>query len=266
MENAAPLLCHPPFGGRPQLKHVGLGVHGEARKQSYRLDLWALHAYPYEAEVELQGRREQIHPGMVGLTPPRVEVVYFYQETVQHRYAHFALAEGVEGRVAVPMLLGDKALYTRVWTGLGVMQERGRGQTLRAEVLLWELLWSIADEVAEVEAVEVMHPALAAAVSVIDEELALVPGVAELAHRVGVSQNHLIRLFQKKFGVPVATYVRRQRVAQAEYLLKHTNLPQKQIAASVGIANLQVFNKTLRRVAGASPKALRGEGRKQGGK
>jgi transcriptional regulator GlxA family with amidase domain len=96
-----------------------------------------------------------------------------------------------------------------------------------------------------------------AAVSVIAEELAQSFTVADLARRVGVSTNHLIRLFRQQFGVPVAAYVRQQRVAQAKHLLKHTNLPVKHIAANVGIPNLQLFNKTLRRVAGVAPRALR---------
>jgi transcriptional regulator GlxA family with amidase domain len=135
-----------------------------------------------------------------------------------------------------------------------------RARRLRAEVLLWELLWAIADAGGRVDEGEAMSPALAAAVSVINEELARPLSLTDLARRVGVSPNHLIRLFQQRFGTPVAQYVRQHRVAQAKHLLKHTNLPVKHIAASVGIPNLQLFNKTLRREAGVSPRALRSHG------
>lgn len=250
-------LCHPALGERPRLAHVGIGVHGEVRKQSYRLNIWAIHAYPYEAEMEVQGRRVELKPGMVSITPPGVEVVYYYSGAVQHRYAHFELREGAKGRVASSMLIADPLLYAKVWGGLGEMAKRARTRPLRAEVLLWELLWSVAETGGQTEDPAPLHPALAAAVSVIQEEQSSAITVPELAHRVGVSPNHLIRLFRREFGVPVAAYVRRERVAQAEHLLRHTNLPPKQIAASVGIPNLQLFNKTMRRVTGAGPKALR---------
>lgn len=238
------------------MAHAGLGVHGHLPVEAYQLDVWALHAYPYEAELEIQGRRQRIRPGTVGLTPPGVKVVYYYSGPVQHRYAHFRLSANVAPRPALPMLFEDDALYARVWEALGALPAMARQHPLRAEVALWELLWSLSGAGAT-DAAGAEHPALAAALSIIDGELARPLSLRELARRADVSPNHLIRLFRARFGRTVAVYLRERRVAQARHLLRHTSLTPKAVAANVGLPNLQVFNKTLRRELGAGPRALR---------
>jgi AraC-like DNA-binding protein len=248
---------------RPRLVHAGVGVHGDPRRESFVMgDLWALHAYPYEAEVEVSGWRGTIRPGTVSLTPPGVKVVYSFPRGAQHRYAHFRLARGAAERMRLPFLQDEPGLYARVWAGLARVARARRERPGRAEVALWELLWDVAEAGEEAARPQGTgdHPALAAALGIIDEELARPLSLAGLARRVGVSQTHLIRLFRARFGVPVAAYVRERRVEKAEHLLRHTGLPFKAVAAQVGLGGPQAFNKVLRRLRGRGPRALRAAG------
>lgn len=82
------------------------------------------------------------------------------------------------------------------------------------------------------------------------------PAVAQAA---GVSHNHLTRLFKAATGDTVVGYIRRRRLDRARHLLRASTLSIPAVAASVGIPDLQAFNKACRRELGASPRALRGE-------
>ncbi|MDF9815002.1 transcriptional regulator GlxA family with amidase domain [Streptomyces sp. SPB162] len=101
------------------------------------------------------------------------------------------------------------------------------------------------------------HPAVAAAIAHIESHLAdplTVPGIARAA---GVSHNHLTRLFRAATGDTVVAHIRRRRLERARHLLVESTLSIAAVAASVGIADLQAFNKACRRELGASPRAVR---------
>jgi transcriptional regulator GlxA family with amidase domain len=74
-----------------------------------------------------------------------------------------------------------------------------------------------------------------------------------------VSHNHLTRLFRAETGSTVVGYVQARRMARARHLLTSSTLPIPAVAASVGIPDLQAFNKTCRRERGASPRAIRSQ-------
>lgn len=82
----------------------------------------------------------------------------------------------------------------------------------------------------------------------------------EVAEAVGVSHNHLIRLFRAETGGTVVAYIRRRRMEQARHLLRESTLSIPAVAASVGIGDLQAFNKACRRELGASPRTIRAGG------
>jgi hypothetical protein len=63
--------------------------------------------------------------------------------------------------------------------------------------------------------------------------------------------------FRAETGVPVVGYIRQRRMARARHLLIATTMSIPAIAASIGITDLQAFNKACRRELGASPRAIR---------
>jgi len=73
----------------------------------------------------------------------------------------------------------------------------------------------------------------------------------------GTHNNHLTRLFHTTYGVTISAYIRQRRAERARHLLLHSTLPIKAIAAQVGIADLHLFNKTIRRVLHDSPRRVR---------
>jgi len=81
--------------------------------------------------------------------------------------------------------------------------------------------------------------------------------VAELAVELGISHNHLTRLFRRTFDKTAVAYIRERRMGLAKHLLLNTNLPIKSIAYQVGIPDLHLFNKTVHRELGASPRVFR---------
>lgn len=81
--------------------------------------------------------------------------------------------------------------------------------------------------------------------------------VGLLAEVAGLSRNYLARRFKARFGMTMLRYVLECRIARARELIETTDAPIQSIAAQVGIADLQRFNKAFRRVTGSSPSAAR---------
>jgi len=54
--------------------------------------------------------------------------------------------------------------------------------------------------------------------------------------------------------------VRKCRLERAVHLLLYSDMPVKQVACDVGIPDLQLFNKTIRRTFGLAPRVLRARG------
>jgi AraC family transcriptional regulator len=55
----------------------------------------------------------------------------------------------------------------------------------------------------------------------------------------------------------VVGWIRQRRMARSRHLLTATTMSIPAVAASVGINDLQAFNKACRRELGASPRAVR---------
>ncbi|MEU6357590.1 helix-turn-helix domain-containing protein, partial [Streptomyces sp. NPDC047072] len=103
--------------------------------------------------------------------------------------------------------------------------------------------------------------ALRAAEAHVEERLAGPLSVPEIARAAGVSPTHLTRLFRADTGLTVVGYIRRRRMERARHLLVSSTLAIPAIAATVGIPDLQAFNKTCRRELGAAPRAVREQNR-----
>ena len=244
----------------PTILQIGIGVHGAAPTERYRLEgLWCLHLYRYRAEVRLNGTRHAIAPGHAGVTAPGTEMEYRFSGLSTYAYAHFLLPGlgGDDARVSVPVMqpLGDD------FGGVNAALEEAVGwfpvQPRRAEARLWDILWRLARPAPAPRSPAAPHPSVRRAVELIELRLASPIPVAALAAEVGLSHNHLTRLFRAHIGATVAGHIAQRRLLRARHLLLHSTLPVKAIAAQVGIPDLHLFNKTVRRALGASPRLLR---------
>ncbi|MEJ3749446.1 helix-turn-helix transcriptional regulator [Actinomycetes bacterium KLBMP 9797] len=241
----------------PDVVNVGVGLHGTiSRRDVFQLpDLWQLHLYRYDAEVVVDGVPHAIRPGRVSLVPPGALVRYLYRGPSRHLYAHLRLAP--HGPATEIPVMQDAGAQAPVLTDLMQHAIAAAARSPRQTVAqIWAALWRVAGLTVST-ADGRTHAAIAAAVAHIESNLAgplTVPAIARVA---GVSHNHLTRLFRAELGNTVVGYIRDRRLARAEHLLRASTLPIAAIAASVGIRDLQAFNKACRHVLHASPRAIR---------
>jgi AraC-like DNA-binding protein len=250
----------------PRISAMAIPRHGEDRLlDDYLLpEHWCFHIYSYHATLELNRQSVAIRPGTVSLVPPGVRMIYRYSGPSEHVYFHFKPEPG--GRtIDVPMVfdLGDQ--YRPLDLRARQAVESASLNEPFATATLWSLLWD-ATKLAlrdEKEAGVNGHPIVAAAVRHIEQRLDTSMSIAQLSREVGVSYGYLTRLFGTSLGMPVSEYIRRRRADRAEHLLRSTTLPIKVIARSVGVPNLQRFNRLMNETKGAGPRIIRIAGAKR---
>jgi AraC family transcriptional regulator of adaptative response / DNA-3-methyladenine glycosylase II len=91
------------------------------------------------------------------------------------------------------------------------------------------------------------------------------PSVEALAGRLGVSDRHVRRIFEARFGVSPLQYLQTRRLLTAKQLLADTDLPVSQVALVSGFASLRRFNAAFVQHYGLNPSAMRREGGRPGG-
>jgi AraC-like DNA-binding protein len=247
-----------PLEHPPELVNIGVGRHGMTRRtDTFRLpDLWSLHLYSYVAELAVDGTSHPIRPGSVSLVPPAAQSHYRYRGPSEHLYVHFRLVDrGVRQQIPVMQAAGVEtpALTAHLQQALTAYAR----SPARATAEIWAALWRVAQLTGVPAESAPGHAAVARAVSLIEAGLAGTLTVADIAHQIGISHNHLTRLFRAETGQTVVGYVRRRRLERAKHLLRETTMSIPAIAASVGIPDLQAFNKTCRREFGMAPRKLR---------
>lgn len=81
--------------------------------------------------------------------------------------------------------------------------------------------------------------------------------VQDVAHRIGVSREHLSRCFHKRFGMSPRKFCLEQRMRKACVLLKETDMPIKAIAEQLGYAEYSNFAHAFRQVTQMMPGEFR---------
>jgi AraC-like DNA-binding protein len=243
----------------PALAAVGIGVHGPAGQVDlFSLpNLWQLHLYGYEADLTVDQTAHEIRPGRVSLIPPGSVVRYRYRGRSEHLYVHLRLGSA-GSPLAIPVIQDAGADLTALTAHLRRALSAWPQSPARATAEVWAALWRVAQlDPPRVHGTTTVHPAVAAAMAMIEARLSEPLSVAEIAKAADVSHNHLTRLFRAATGQTVVGYLRARRMERARHFLQATTLSIPAIAASVGIPDLQAFNKACRRELGASPRAIR---------
>ncbi|MEU5216826.1 AraC family transcriptional regulator [Streptomyces sp. NPDC020807] len=246
----------------PVLAALGVGVHGPAGQVDVFMlpDMWQLHLYDYEADLTVDGTAHAIRPGRVSLVPPGAEVRYRYRGRSEHLYAHLRLGSaGTPHSVPVIQRAGPEldTLKAQLRQALAAWPST----PARATAEVWAALWRIALlPPPREQSARAVHPAVATATALIEARLSESLTVPEIARAAGVSHNHLTRLFRAATGDTVVGYIRARRMERAHHFLRATTLSVAAVAASVGIPDLQAFNKACRRELGASPRGIRTAG------
>ncbi len=251
-----------PLGERPTVRAIAIATHGPRTVERFVVgDLWCLHFYRYHGRIKIGADSFAIAPGSIGITPPGAMAEYAFAERSTHGYVHFEPSAGEATPLAPMVAAGDAfgAAWDVFEQALGIFAMN----RLRAEIKVWDLLWSHAERTAfQPSSQNPLHPAVATALRLIETRMAEPLTVALLAEVSGVSHNHLTRLFRQHLGKTVVSHLIERRMDRAAHLLRHSSMPVKQVAAQVGIYDLQAFNKAVRARFGCSPREVRsGSGR-----
>lgn len=232
----------------------GVGLHGPGIER-FRLDgAWQIHVYAYRARLEAAGEEVAIRPGTVTLVPPGLSTCYRFPARVSHLWAHVRLADG-PADARLPLAVADAARAAEAERAVAACLAWQHERPARAAACLWDLLWRLAKPAAGPGGGE---EAVRRAVAYAESRLAQPLRIAELARAAGCPHNRLIRLFRRQLGTSPLAWLRRRRAQAAAYLIRATDRPLGSIAAEVGFADRQHFNKVMRRELGGPPSRLRG--------
>jgi AraC-like DNA-binding protein len=247
-----------PISPLPRLVLAGRSVHGEIPRQAWRMEgVWGVHLYRYGADLTVAGQRVRLEHGHAGFTPPGALAAYRFEGRSMHLFAHLEFPSEVELRempLAFPVGGTFAGLWAQMEEAIGLFPTDPR----HAEVKVWDVWLSVLDA-ARAEETPLPAP-VRKAIEMIEQRLHEPLSVAQIADEVSLSHNHLTRQFRAATGQTVIAAIQQRRMERARYLLQRSTMPIKEVASMVGIDDLQRFNKTVRRLLGASPSDVRGEG------
>lgn len=109
-----------------------------------------------------------------------------------------------------------------------------------------------------------INATVAAAMDILQRDLANAPSLPELARQVGTNEKRLTELFRAATGLPVFTWLREERVLLACRLLTESELDIQQIADQVGYGSASNFTTMFRERMGVTPRDYRQARREQG--
>lgn len=98
-----------------------------------------------------------------------------------------------------------------------------------------------------------VEKAIAIMQSSIEGELSL----NEICSRIQLSEEHFVRLFSERMGMPPMRYYGRLKIEAAEAMLSSTNLRVQEIADKLGYENQFNFARAFKRATAMSPSAYR---------
>jgi len=250
----------------PKIVGVGVSNRGNLKAEEHRYPhiFWGVglvRGYGW-IRYEDHGWQFDFGPGCAVMTPPGHTVVVHFEPEFRNHHCQFRLAtdEGETRPIAPVLQLGERfdAVDHLMVQAIGCFGT----QPPRARALFWQLLWELTEATtASSDHAGALHPALQRAIRLIELQMHDKITAEGLARQVDVSYTTLIRLFKQQFDETIVGYIRRRRVERAKDLLEHTWQPIKDIANEVGIPDLQLFNKTVRRMLGQSPRAIRHQAR-----
>jgi DNA-binding response OmpR family regulator len=104
---------------------------------------------------------------------------------------------------------------------------------------------------------------LRAAMRFIGANLATLPPLAEIAHKVGTHDKKLSAIFRQHLGMTVFTWIRDERLRRGRELLTDSRMSMQDIAEQVGFRSACNFTTAFRERVGMTPSAFRQGARKR---
>ncbi len=228
-------------------------------RRQYGCQLVAVHSG--SVRVTVDGVEREIPTGHAGLLLPGTEEYFVFgygPDTTQHSWlavdpAHLdrdlLTALGTAPRrlpLTLPMTASIEAARE-----VAREDDPERDMVLIAVARAALLLYTVEARRASTQGVP-EHAAVTQAVALARQRASEGITVMELARRVGVSPEHLVRLFRRDRDITPGAMLRAERMAQALRLLAQTGLTVTEIAAQTGFANSHHFARVMREVTGCT--------------
>lgn len=100
-------------------------------------------------------------------------------------------------------------------------------------------------------------PLVGAALDLIENEFVFLTGIEDLAGRMEVSKEHLVRAFHREVGLPPGKYLNSRKLEYAKQLLVETDQNVAFVGEAAGFVNANYFIRTFRKAVGVTPRAFR---------
>jgi AraC-like DNA-binding protein len=246
-----------PMRAVPQIEVAGrFALADRAYETRYLGATHALHLHDYDGTMLLAGREQALAPGDVTISPAGQTSSYDLAAPGQHWCVHFAVEARGDDTARLPLHCAASmvAAVRERMAHIAACHARASDSPtagIQAGLALQALLLDLATPEERVDS------AAERAASLIDARFAEPLDVPAIAAAVCRSQAHLARAFRARYGTTIPHRLIARRVEHARYLLESTDLPIWRIAERVGIPDPQHFNKSVRRMLGASPSAIR---------
>ncbi len=123
--------------------------------------------------------------------------------------------------------------------------------------LLNAMLMDVATVVNDVRTPAGIGPEVRECIKVIADDLANVPTIEQICHRIGCSTSYLTKHFKRETGLTINQYVRYRRMDEAKRLLRYTRYSLSEISDLLGFSSQPYFATTFKRETGITPKQYR---------
>ncbi len=216
------------------------------------------------ARVAVDGAARDIPSGHVGLLLPGTIESFAWAHDRETRHSWIALSPASlddatrEALAAAPRCLPlSRSLASCVEVGYTTAAVDGPGRPVLEAIGRAAFTLYLAEAAHTDLASLPEHPAVTRARVIARQRACEGLSVGDLAREVGVSAEHLVRLFRRDLGVTPGAYLRRERLAQAAHLLTHTGLSVAEVAHRAGFATPHHLAASLRAATGQTPTDLR---------
>lgn len=141
-----------------------------------------------------------------------------------------------------------------------LLHAAGGGYTIgrAGDYFLTSLLIELAEQLQDFGGLEALDPQLPKLLEwtrlhALDPEIS----VERIANEMGYNKDYLSRMFKRRFGSGLLSYIHRLRLDAAKEMLTGGNLHIKEIAVAVGMDDDKQFAKWFKRLAGVTPTEYR---------
>lgn len=249
-----------PLSEKPEISTIAHGTHHQGRADYILPSQWTLHLFLGPVEMSITGHHFRMDAHQLLLMPPNIMNHYYFPvKPNRYYYTHFILPKRTGSTLTpVSTVIGLEEDFAKWEEDFIEAIQLFPNDKVRAEIRLWDMLLRLKDlRAPKMHKKGDLHPSLQEAIRWIELNLTEQFSIAGMVKDMDISHNHLTRLFRKQFKKTILGYIRGRRMQRARHLLLNTTRSIKQIAAEVGIPDLQMFNKSVRREFGTSPRNLR---------